>query len=113
MEIRREEKNPCCSQPLVRQFHGLEPKSLFFSWKRFPVLRKPGLDFQSNSKQFLLHAAPCFLPSGFVWFNPLPSSPSYLSKEMGLLRNSMGGRQELLAPHPGAAGGIRRCFPTF
>lgn len=32
---------------------------------------------------------------------------------MGLLGNSMGGRQELLAPHPGAAGGIRSCFPTF
>lgn len=50
--------------------------------------------------------APSFLPFGFVHFNSFPSSPSYLSKEMGLLRKSMGGRQELLALHPEAAGGI-------
>lgn len=71
-------------------------------------MSKAWWDFQSNFKLlFLFLVAPSFLPFGFVQFNSFPSSPSYLSKEMGLLGNSMGGRQELLALHPGAAEGIR------
>lgn len=62
---------------------------------------------------FLFPVAPNVLPFGFAWFNSSLSSPSYLCKQMGLLGNSMGGRQELLAPHPGAAGGDLVVLPYF
>lgn len=91
---------------------GKTPKIPFFHGK-IPSPEPSLVGFPEQFQAFLFHVAPSFLHFGLVWFKSFPSSGSYLSKEMGLLGNSMGGRQELLAPHPGAAGGIRSCFPTF